>query len=570
MPFSFDLDKRNTLFDDNHIYDAYRLNLAKHRALLSGDSSIVRRFYRLQAFSVGTGDIYKHQEIQRTFFHNARFQNAFVYAGLIPWTVESIVRLVANSGFTLESPLQTNDELGNAISLDMVEYAKEVVERIDLQGKFERGVYLESGIGDFAYRISYDKSLSDEPLLEVIEPQFIEPTYKRGMLDTITIKESTDDIQIGAGRYKHTVEIHEKYTKRTVKDTLGAEVVHVFINYSFWLKGKEVDNTHALYEDCKKYWNITDLEIELPFDWFPVIFKKNNKKSELYRQERGVPDIQGLDSAEDALSEVMSNSVDAVRKAAPKTFVPEDLLPTDIRGKTERYSAFDHEYLILGEAGIDPSKILLTTQANINWQAFNEISKFIISHAINKAGLSPTTLGVTGLESINSSVESQDAREKPSLRTRREKLKGWKVVLEDVINKYFKYMAWVKGEEIGDYANLINVSFNEYINPSTENVTEVLARAIAGRVYSIEVAVEKNFIHEGKEYTLDDIIVEAARIRGITPDQEMALLGLIEEVQTEDLTDGDEPDANQNNQPTGALKEGGNEPTTTGGNADNE
>ncbi len=554
MSLSFDLTKRDYL-DKMHGVDVYRFNLALHHSLLSNDSAVVRRFYQIDAAKLSCNDIWKWREIERSFFFNARAKNAFVYAGLAPWVVESIVRLVASSGIQVTSVLLGQGEFAEAKKIDTDEYIKQVVEDdMELQDKFERGVYLESGLGDLLYRISYDKDLCDKPIIDIIEPQFFEIKTKRGKIKEIKIKESSDEVMLGKSQYKQTIQINEIYTKQNGK---------VCIDYKFFIKDKEItDKNQELYNACKKHWNIKKTHLELPFKDFPLEFKKNNKKSELYNQERGVPDIQGIDTIEDALSESMSTLIDTIRKAVPKVFVDESILPSDIQGKTEQYSAFDHEYLLLNGQSNDPSKLLVVLQAKIDFQSHVETAKYLISHAINKAGLSPTTLGVTGLESINSAADSQDAREKPSLRLRKEKLKGWSKTLTNLIDKYFQYLAYVKGEEIGSYKDMIDITFNEYVNPATENVVDVIAKAVAGKVYSIEVGVEKTFLHEGKDYTLDDIIIEAARIRGVTPQQEMALLGLAEEPdspqednQESENTEGDEPSVFHTNQPTEALNE---------------
>lgn len=516
MP-SFDLSNRKSIDDISH-KDIYRMNLARNMALLTGDSAVIRRFYRQGAESVAGKDIFASQEIRRSFFANQLQTNAFVYSGLIPWAVESIVRLVASSGFTVNSLPNDNDEA----SQDLRDYINYTIDKIDLKSKFARGVYLESGLGDFAYRISYDENISNDPILEIIEPQYIDVEYYRGILKKITIKD-TSDVEVVNKKAYDTIELREIYSKKINES--GKRYVE--INYEFWKKNKKISENDLLFSKCMLHWELSDTKIEFPFDWFPVIFKKNNKKSELYKQERGVPDIQGIDTLEDALSECLSNMVDAIRKGAPKTFVNEDLLPADIRGKTFEHNTFKHEYKIVSDSNIDPSKLYTVLQARIDWQSYVEISKIIISNAINRMGMAPSTLGVTGLESINSSAESQDAREKPSLRTREEKLETWKSTLQDILNKYFQYKAWILGETIEDYSDMIDISFNEYISPSTENIINVLAGAIRGNVMSIESAIEKRFEHENKKYELDDIIIEAARIRNITPNEEINLLGIL-------------------------------------------
>jgi hypothetical protein len=472
-----------------------------------------------------------------------------------------MVRLVASNGFNVravldmqqqeaETPIEPTDGVEQDSELepqqatapressqdydttDIDKYIELICKDIELQEMFERGVYLESGLGDCLYRISYDHEISDKPILECIEPQNFELHYRRGKITKVVIKDCDDINQMDAVPFKvssakgrHIVEMHETYTKRNG---------FVTVTYSFWRGDNKIEEHSGLYDPCKRYWGIDDMVIQLPFREFPVIFKKNAKQSILYKHERGVPDIHGLDTMEDALSESLSQLIDAIRKATIKTIVSEEMLPSDEQGNTQEYSDFDRVFITLKEAGADPSKLLTQIQGRIDYQAFIETARALISHAINKAGLSPTTLGVTGLESINSSVDSQDAREKPSLRTREIKLAGWKTTLQEILNKYLQYVDFINNRPVADYSELIDVTFNDYINPSVESVLQVLAQAVAGKVYSIETAVMKVFEQEGKnDYTLDDIIIETARIKGITPQQEMESLGLMPTVEPE-------------------------------------
>ena len=114
-----------------------------------------------------------------------------------------------------------------------------------------------------------------------------------------------------------------------------------------------------------------------------------------------------------------------------------------------------------------------------------------MSVAINKAGLSPTTLGLTGLESINSSAESQDAREKPSMRTREIALNGWRKTLKELLNRYLQVCDYIEGQEINDYSDLINITFNEYTNPTAENVTDLLVKQVQGGIKAQLTAIKE-------------------------------------------------------------------------------
>lgn len=562
MSYNYDLTKISAI-DDNRQQDVYRFNLALNHALLSGDSAVVRRFYQQTASKVGAIDIFKFREIDRSFFRNSPAENAFTYAGVIPWIVESVVRLVASSGFKVKSKLKSTqaqsvdfeqnleysqldveqnnsdkqqtsiENTSNADTQpvdfdqyqdDLDEYAEYISDSIKLQSLFERGVYLEAGLGDLLYRISYDSEISDSPIVDIVEPQNFEIKYKRGHISEIVIKDSSDEVGSNETsiKSKRIIEMHETYSK----DLSNKDRPNIKIAYSFWTNRKEIQKGNPLYESCKQHWGIGDTTIKLPFKDFPLVYKQNTKPSMLYKGERGVPDIHGLDTIEDSLSESLSQLIDAIRTATPKTIIDESMLGSDEKGNTLKFNEFDKRYIIL--KGADSINGLLNTvSAKIEYQSFIETFRALVSHACNKAGLSPTTLGVTGLESINSSVESQDAREKPSLRTREIKHTSWKPCLEELLNKYFQYVAYLNNEQVLDYSDMLDITFNAYINPSTESVLSTIGQAVASRVYSVEIGVEKVFEQEGKSYTLDDIVAESARIKGITPVQEMQVLGLL-------------------------------------------
>jgi hypothetical protein len=130
-------------------------------------------------------------------------------------------------------------------------------------------------------------------------------------------------------------------------------------------------------------------------------------------------------------------------------------------------------------------------QGAINWEAHIKPIQTLMSVAINKAGLAPTTLGLTGLESINSSAESQDAREKTSIRTRELCLKGWEKTLKDLFNRYLQVLDIINDREPLDYSDLINIQFNEYTNPSVENITDILATQVSAGLKSRQSAIKE-------------------------------------------------------------------------------
>lgn len=232
---------------------------------------------------------------------------------------------------------------------------------------------------------------------------------------------------------------------------------------------------------------------QFPLKDFLIIFKKNDNSNQLYKGERGVPDIQGLASIEDALTESISDLIDAIRKGGIKEFVSDELIPQDAEGNDLRLNHFNKTIITTkGSASPgDNSALWNVVQGDIKWEAYTKTIQNLMSTAINKAGLSPTTLGLTGLESINSSQESQDAREKPSMRTREIALNGWRKTLKELLNRYLQVRDYIDGKEIVDYSSLISITFNEYTNPTVENVTDVLVKQVEGGIKAPLTAIKE-------------------------------------------------------------------------------
>ena len=465
--YTFDL-KQKEMIDGIRSPIIYQFNTAMNLALLSNDPSVIRRFFR-NGVAFYLKDIWIADEIRNSFVGHYEPGQAFCYYGLIPMIVQGKVNLIASNGFECKS-----DDKDLEKSLNR---AKEIAE---LEKQFVAGAYWESGLGDFAYRIIADPEISEYPILDLIEPQHLEVNYRHGRIKSFVVKEvSTIDPSY------ELCEIHHK-------DAEGYAV----IEYRFRVDGKYVPvNDDAQIKVCREKFPV-DLKLEsirLPIKGFTIVYKQNESNNMLYKGERGVPDIQGLFPIEDALCETASDLIDAIRKAGVKEWVSDELLPEDEEGNKLQHDPF-RKTIITTKGSSTPGeskKLIELTQGQVNWEAYTRTIQNLMSIGINKAGLSPTTLGITGLESINSSQESQDAREKPSLRKREICLNGWQKTLKEVFNLWLQVYDYMRGYEIVDYTDLINIQFNEYTNPSLESVTDVLVRQVSGGIKSKETAISE-------------------------------------------------------------------------------
>lgn len=465
--YNFNL-KNKEMIDNIRSPAVYEFNMAQNLALLSNDPSVIRRFYQVQIPRYFK-DVWLVQETENKFLAHYIPGQAFAYFGIIPMIVQGKVNLVASNGFNCESD---DDEIDDILN--------ELKEEAELEKRFCEGVYWESGIGDVAFRISYCPDVCDKPIIDVIEPQFLEVNYKHGKIKSFVVKEVSKE--------DPSYELREIH----YKDEQG----FVCIDYRFYYDGKYVpQNDESLIEQCKMMFPADTVikPIRLPLKDFLIIFKKNDNANQLYKGERGVPDIQGIASIEDALTESISDLIDAIRKGGVKVFIDGELIPQDENGNDMRINHFN-KTIITTKGSSNPAEnaeLYKVVQGDIKWEAYTKTIQNLMSIAINKAGLSPTTIGLTGLESINSSVESQDAREKPSMRAREIALNGWRKTLKDLFNRYLQVRDYIAGEEIHDYSSLINISFNEYTNPTVENVTNVLVKQVQGGLKSKLTAIKE-------------------------------------------------------------------------------
>lgn len=426
----------------------YQFNLARNMALLSNDPAVIRHFYQIDAPKL-LRDQWLTMEITDKFMAQYIPGQAFAYFGLCPMIVQAKVNLLASNGFKCQSD---NKEIDDKLN--------QLIEDEHLNDKFAEGVYLESGLGDFLFRLSFDPQISDKPIIDILEPQFFEVNYYKKTIKSFVIKLLAED--------DPNYELREIYYKNEEGD--------VCITYRFFTDGKYVDpNDKYLIEACKLHFptDINLKDIILPLKEFPIIFKKNANSNQLYKGERGVPDIQGLDTIEDALTESISDLIDAIRKGGIKEYVADELIPEDIDGNELRLNPFNKRIITTkgSSSPSNPTDLWHVVQGDIKWEAYTRTIQNLMSVGINKAGLSPTTVGLTGLESINSSAESQEAREKTSLRTRETALKSWALTLKELLNKWLQLCDYIEGKEVLDYSPLIKIHFDDYISPSAENIT---------------------------------------------------------------------------------------------------
>ena len=210
----------------------------------------------------------------------------------------------------------------------------------------------------------------------------------------------------------------------------------------------------------------------------------------------------------DALDEVMSQWLDAVRMGRVKRYIPEDLLPRNPEtGMALPPNPFDNSFIAVGsnraEGAADRIEI---SQPLIGWEAYMNTYAAFLELALQGI-ISPATLGVDLKKTDN--AEAQREKEKITLFVRGKMVDTLSDVLPRVVETMLRVDDVMHGRPAGTYE--ASVRFGEYASPGFDSTVDTVVKAMQGGVMSIEQAVEELY---GDTWTLAQKTEEINRLRG--------------------------------------------------------
>ena len=295
--------------------------------------------------------------------------------------------------------IAVNDLLGVSVSGGK---GQEVWDAIAAENNFERllsrAVRKTVALGDGAFKISFDTAVSAYPIIEFFGADKLRFVYSRGrIVEVVFLKDFADG--------------HRNYTLEEIyrKDGIGYRVLDE--------RGAEVDLALA-----KGKFRPVDHDIGINLA-IPLIFDENPKF-----EGRGKSIFDGKIGAFDALDEVLSQWVDALRDGRAQKYIPIGLLPRDPHnGRVLGLSAFQSRFIQtemdLAEGADNSIKVV---QPHIDTAAMAESANHFITMALQGI-IAPATLGIDVKRRDN--AEAQREKEKATLYTRG-KIIG---VLRDVV-----------------------------------------------------------------------------------------------------------------------------------------
>ena len=341
---------------------------------------------------------------------------------------------------------------------------EEIWQNIERENKFrktfEEALKEVLYIGDGAYKITFDTSISQYPILEWYSGERIEIVRSRGRIKEIVFK-----TPIKENRREYT--LYEYYGYGYIRNELyrGNELIDF----------KTVDATKDL-QDVK-----FDKAVILAV---PLKIYENAKW-----RGRGASIFEGKLDNFDAFDEVWSQWMQALREARAKTYVPESCVPTDPKnGGKMKPNPFDNRFFAGDDnMGEDGKNQIVTVQPNVPHESY--LSSYITALDLCLQGIiSPSTLGIDTKKLDN--AEAQREKEKTTLYTRNAIVEALQETLPEVIGAAINGYNILLGRPAQEVK--VDIPFGEYANPSFESQVETMAKARPGvTLMSIEAQVEE-------------------------------------------------------------------------------
>lgn len=326
--------------------------------------------------------------------------------------------------------------------------------------------------GDGAFKISVDTDLSKYPIIEFYGGERVSYVYKRGRLQEIVY--------------------HTSYTQDMAEYCLHEHYGRGFIDYKLYnARGDEVELNKV--EEC------ASLKPHNTFagDYImgvPVMFFKSVKY-----KGRGESVFTSKNDDFDALDEVVSQWIDAIRKGRVYRYIPKQMLPRDTdTGEILSPNVFDNDYIEAGTSLAEDAKEVVTlSQAAINYAAYVESYASFMDMCLQGI-ISPGTLGIDLKKTDNS--ESQREKEKATITSCNKIVDVLTEIIPEVVSICMMTYDNMCETTIGEYE--ASVKFGEYGTPTFDKVVETVVTAKAGGVMSTKQALKQMY---GDTWTDEDI-----------------------------------------------------------------
>lgn len=382
------------------------------------------------------------------------------HSGIANTASDKMAKILFGGGFENDIEIykvvdgKVTDEIDKEKSKKAKDQVETLKDKCDFVLRVRTGATIESWSGHLFGKYSYDLDLSEYPILEVTDIRFAEVEKIRGVTKAIIFK---NWFKYGTDDYVHK----ERYTT----DERGFAKIE---NRVFRINPATKDEVEVPLDILTKVYNLQEpIQPEFVFEGVKgmLAFEKPNKlpNPEFLDSIYGASDYCGAISTFDGLDEVLSEIFAEVRNNKTLRYIPEEFLKRTEDGNLLGIDNFVRNYIKVktlldqnakNEINITPIADKMESLAK-KWQVG-------IATACTKMGISPVSLGIPGLESIDAAADSQQERNKATLETRSDKLKLWKPFLENMLLQLLALNSWMQKQfpNIQKHEDRLDIDFD--------------------------------------------------------------------------------------------------------------
>lgn len=418
-----------------------------------------------------------------------------LHTGLPGLTVRTLVSVVLPdmNDFEFESGAQEN-------------LWKEIDKENKITEKLKSALKETLYIGDGAFKVSIDTTVSEYPILEWYSGDRVEFVRIRDRIREIVFKTPYKDkgkLYVLNERYGYGYIINELYQDNKMVNRNSIEATK--------------DLNDVAFDDS--------VMLAVPF----MVYESGKYEG------RGGSIFDGKLDSYDALDEAWSQWMDALRAGRAKSYIPECLVPHDPEtGLLIKPNAFDNRYFAAdGDMREGQKNQVFTDQPVIQHDSY--LASYITALDLCLQGIiSPSTLGIDTKKLDN--AEAQREKEKTTLYTRNAIVEALQESLPEVVAACINADHILHNQAVEDVE--VSIQFGEYANPSFESQIETVAKAKQGGIMSIERCVEELYGDTLDEHCKQEEIARLKAEQGIQdleePSINMSMGGFMTQIETEE------------------------------------
>lgn len=363
-----------------------------------------------------------------------------------------------------------------------------LITKCSLQQRLSEAAETAAALGGVFLKVNWDKSLSEFPIVSIVQPDYALPEFRWGKLYAVTFWTNLE------------VELEGVVWRLVERHEAGSILSGLYRGTAVNLGGQV---------DLKQRADTATIPpfVSTGYDRLMCVYVANCLPNRRWRSlPFGRSDYDGLESMMDSLDEAWTSWMRDLRLGAPRIFASDTLVDRDDNGNPV-FSIDKEAYVLFNAAGVSSGAIdeqLVLKAFDIRAEEHSQTCEALVRQIIDRAGYSPSAFGME-----NGNVESGRAlmvRERKGLQTAAKKGGYWQPVLEELC----EIMLHVDRTHLFGTSAIMRpqVTLQDSIQTTTYDMAETLD--MLHRAQSVSTEIKVRMLHP--DWQDAQVMEEVARI----------------------------------------------------------